>query len=235
MTQENGLRPDAILTLKDSRGDFSRVAVEIRIKHQKTLEDVVKFSEIGLDVIEIYLDGIDLTSEDFDSLIQGAVFGDLSPRCRRDKRREWLWTSRAQAALVNYHPYVDQSYFTRKERAQFPYIGRYAHIAVIRGIGQDWGNRPRLPWDDLTRLCDVVDKIDREAEEADSVAEVSATDSYEGYESDSESTEISDERDVLTAQTNDAQDSIADRSDGNTHKKKWWQRKPLSRFLSRFK
>lgn len=237
-TQENGLRPDVILTLKDSRGDFSRVAVEIRVKHQKSLEDVVKFSEIGLDVIEIYLDGIDMTSEDFDSLIQSVVFGDLSPRCRRDKRREWLWTSRAQAALVNYHPYVDQSYFTRKERSQFPYIGRHAHIAVGRSTRkQVWPDRSYLSqtWNDLPRLCDLVDEIDRKAEEEDSVAEELATDSYEGHESVSELAEISDGRDVLIAQSNDGQDSIADSSDYKTHKGKWWQLEPLRRFLSRFK
>ena len=239
-TQENGLRPDAILTLKDSRGDFSRVAVEIRVKHQKTLEDVAKFSEIGLDVIEIYLDGIDLTSEDFDSMIQVAVFGDLSPRCRRDKRREWLWTSRAQAALYNYYPYVDSGRVRdlKKERAQCPYIGRHAHIAVAKRTGKQawtWIEMGRLTWNDLTRLCDIVDEIVRKAEEADSIAEESATDSYEGYESDSELVEISDGRDALTALSNDAQDSIADRLGGKTHKKRWWQRKPLSRFLSRFK
>ncbi len=239
-TQENGLRPDAILTLKHSRGDFSRVAVEIRVKHQKTLEDVAKFSEIGLDVIEIYLDGIDLTSEDFDSMIQVAVFGDLSPRCRRDKRREWLWTSRAQAALYNYYPYVDSGRVRdlKKERAQCPYIGRHAHIAVAKRTGKQawtWIEMGRLTWNDLTRLCDIIDEIDRKAEEADSVAEESATDSYEGHESDSELAEISDERDALPAQSNDAQDSITDRSDGKIHKKKWWQCKLLIRFLSRFK
>lgn len=237
-TQENGLRPDVILTLKDSRGDFSRVAVEIRVKHQKSLEDVVKFSEIGLDVIEIYLDGIDLTSEDFDSLIQSIVFGDLSPRCRRDKRREWLWTSKAIEALGNYHPYVDHSSLLKKDWSRSPYVGRNAHIAVGRDTGkQVWPNQLCLDqtWDDLTRLCDLVDEIDRKAEEADSVAEELPTDSYEGHESDSEMAEIPNGQDALTAQSNDVQDSIADRSDGKTHKKRWWQRKPLSRFLSRFK
>lgn len=238
--QENGLRPDVILTLKDSRGDFSRVAVEIRVKHQKSLEDVVKFSEIGLDVIEIYLDGIDLTSEDFDSLIQSIVFGDLSPRCRRDKRREWLWTSRAQVALCNYYPYVDSGRVRdlRKERAQCPYIGRHAHIAVAKRTGKQawtWIEMGCLTWNDLTRLCDIVDEFDWEAEEADSAAEESATDSYKGPKSDSELLEISDGRDVPTAQTNEAQGSIADKSDDKTHKGKWWQLEPLRRFLSRFK
>lgn len=239
-TQENGLRPDAVLTLKDSRGDLGRVAVEIRVEHPKSLEDAVKFSEIGLDVIEIYLDGIDLTSEDFDSLIQSIVFGDLSPRCRRDKRREWLWTSRAQAALCNYYPYVDSGRVRdlRKERAQCPYIGRHAHIAVAKRTEKQawtWIEMGRPTWNDLTRLCDIVDEIDREAEEADSAAEESATDSYEGHELASELVEISDERDTQGTQSNDAKDPITDRSDGKTHKKKWWQRKLLTRFLSRFK
>lgn len=232
-TQENGLRPDAVLTLKDSRGDLGRLAVEIRVEHPKSLEDAVKFSEVGLDVIEINFGGVDLTSEDCESLLQKTVFGDLSPRCQRDRRREWLWTARAVSALDNYHPYVDQSGFSKSEMARFPYIGRHAHIAVAQGIGkQNWGNQPRLTWNDLSRLCDLVDKIDREE---DSVAEESTTDSYEGPESDSELVEISDGRDALTAQSNDTQDSITERSDGKTHKKRWWQRKPLSRFLSRFK
>lgn len=237
-SQSNGLRPDAILTLRDAKGESCRVAIEIRVKHQKAFEDVVKFSEIGLDVIEIYLDGIDLTSEDCESLLQRTVFGDLSPRCRRDKRREWLWTSRAQAALGNYHPYVNQSYFTRKERTQFPYIGRHAHIAVGRATRkQVWPDQSYLSqtWDDLTRLCDLVDEIDRKAAGTDSVAEELPMDSYEGHESDSEMAEIPNGQDALTARSNDVQDSIADRSDGKTHKKRWWQRKPLSRFLSRFK
>ena len=239
-TQTNGLRPDVILTLKDSRGDLGRVAVEIRVKHQKSLEDARKFSEIGLDVIEIYLGGIDLTSEDCESLLQRTVFGDLSPRCRRDKRREWLWTSRAQAALCDYYPYVDSGRVRdlRKERTQCPYIGRHAHIAVAKRTGKQawtWIEMGRLTWNDLTRLCDIVDEIDREAEEADSVAEESATGSYEGYVSDSELVEISDERNAPTAQSNDAQDSIAEKPNGKAHKKRWWQRKPLSRFLSRFK
>lgn len=232
-TQENGLRPDAVLTLKDSRGDFGRVAVEIRVEHPKSLEDAVKFSEIGLDVIEINFGGIDLTSEDCESLLQRTVFGDLSPRCQRDRRREWLWTARAVSALDNYHPYVDQSGFSKSEMARFPYIGRHAHIAVAQGIGkQNRGNQPRLTWNDLSRLCDLVDKIDRGA---DSIAEESTTDSYEGPESDSELVEISDGRDVPTAQTNEAQGSITDKSDDKTHKGKWWQLEPLRRFLSRFK
>lgn len=100
-TQENGLRPDVVLALKDSYGDLSRVAVEIRVTHPKALEDAVKFSEIGLDVIEINFGGIDLTSEDCESLLQRTIFGDLSPKCQRDKRREWLWTARAVSALEN--------------------------------------------------------------------------------------------------------------------------------------
>lgn len=106
-----------------------------------------------------------MTSEDCESLLQRIVFGDLSPRCQRDRRREWLWTAKAVSVLDNYHPYVDQSGFSKSERAQFPYIGRHAHIAVAKGIGkQDWGNQPRLTWEDLTRLCDIVDEIDREAD-----------------------------------------------------------------------
>lgn len=226
-TQENGLRPDVILTLKDSRGDLSRVAVEIRVKHQKSLEDVVKFSEIGLDVIEIYLDGIDLTSEDFDSLIQSIVFGDLSPRCRRDKRREWLWTSRAQAALVNYHPYVDHSSLLKKDWSRSPYVGRNAHIAVGRDTGkQVWPNQLCLDqtWNDLPRLCDLVDKIDREADSSE----------------EDELAEMSDTWDIPAASPDDnledePQDAIVDEANEKNQKKRWWQRKPLSRFLSRFK
>lgn len=237
-TQENGLRPDVILTLKDSRGDFSRVAVEIRVKHQKSLEDAVKFSEIGLDVIEIYLDGIDLTSEDCESLLQRTVFGDLSPKCRRDMRREWLWTARAVSALENYHPYVDQSGISKSEMARFPYIGRHAHVAVAQGIGkQDWGNQPRLTWEDLTRLCDIVDEIDREA---DSEAVESDSDSFGTIETDAELSDITDWQENQAVQldgtaTEESDGSNSDRSKGKTDKKRWWQRNLLSRFLSRFK
>ena len=237
-TQENGLRPDVILTLKDSRGDFSRVAVEIRVKHQKSLEDAVKFSEIGLDVIEIYLDGIDLTSEDCESLLQRTVFGDLSPKCRRDMRREWLWTARAVSALDNYHPYIDQSGFSKSEMARFPYIGRHAHIAVAQGIGkQDWSNQPRLTWEDLTKLCDIVDEIDREA---DSEAEESELDSFGTIETDAELSDITDGQENQAVQpdgtaTDEFDGSNSDRPKGKTDKKRWWQRNPLSRFLSRFK
>lgn len=189
-TQENGLRPDAVLTLKDSHGNLGRVAVEIRAEHPKSLEDAVKFSEIGLDVIEINFGGIDSTSEDCESLLQRTVFGDLSPRCQRDRRREWLWTTRAVSALDNYHPYVDQSGFSKSEMAQFPYIGRHAHIAVVKGIGkQDWDNQPRLTWNDLTKLCDIVDKIDREA---DSKAEEAELDSFGTIESDPELSDMDD-------------------------------------------
>lgn len=231
-TQANGLRPDVVLTLKDSCGELSRVAVEIRVKHQKSLEDAVKFSEIGLDVIEIYLDGIDLTSEDCESLLQRTVFGDLSPKCRRDKRREWLWTARAVSALDNYHPYVDasQSCFSGKERAQFPYIGKHAHVAVAKGSGEE-------TWNDLTKLCDVVDKIDREA---DSEAEEAELDSFGTIESDSELSDMDDWQEDQAVQSDEI---AADGSDGSTfgkskgkaNKKRWWQRNPLSRFLSRFK
>lgn len=236
--QENGLRPDVVLKLKDSRGDLSRVAVEIRVKHQKSLEDAVKFSEIGLDVIEIYLDGIDLTSEDCESLLQRTVFGDLSPKCRRDMRREWLWTARAVSALDNYHPYIDQSGFSKSETARFPYIGRHAHIAVAQGIGkQDWGNQPRLSWEDLTRLCDIVDEIDREA---DSEAEESELDSFGTIETDAELSDITNGQEDQAVQpdgtaTDESDGSNFDRPKGKTDKKRWWQRNPLSRFLSRFK
>lgn len=237
-TQENGLRPDVILTLKDSRGNLGRVAVEIRVKHQKSLEDVVKFSEIGLDVIEIYLDGIDLTSEDCESLLQRTVFDDLSSRCRRDRRREWLWTARAVSALDNYHPYVDQSGFSKSEMARFPYIGRHAHIAVAQGIGkQDWGNQPRLTWEDLTKLCDIVNKIDGEA---DSEVEEAELDSFGTIESDPELSDMADGQEDRAVQPDE---TVADGPDGPTSgkskgkadRKRWWQRKPLSRFLSRFK
>lgn len=240
--QVNGLRPDVILTLKDSQGNLGRVAVEIRVKHQKSLEDVVKFSEIGLDVIEIYLDGIDLTSEDCESLLQRAVFGDLSPRCRRDRRREWLWTSRAQAALCNYYPYVDSGRVRdlRKERAQCPYIGRHAHIAVAKRTGKQawaWIEMGRLTWNDLTRLCDIVDDIDREA---DSEAEESELDSFGMIESDAELPDMADGQEERAVQPDE---TAGDGPDGPTSgkskekadRKRWWQRKPLSRFLSRFK
>lgn len=230
--QANGLRPDVVLTLKDSRSDLSRVAVEIRVKHQKSLEDAVKFSEIGLDVIEIYLDGIDLTSEDCESLLQRTVFGDLSPKCRRDTRREWLWTARAVSALDNYHPYVDasQSYFSGKERAQFPYIGKHAHVAVAKGSGEE-------TWNDLTKLCDVVDKIDREA---DSDAEEAELDSFGTIETDPELSDITDGQEDQAVQpdgiaVDESDGSISGKSKGKANKKRWWQRNPLSRFLSRFK
>lgn len=231
-TQENGLRPDAVLTLKDSRGDLGRVAVEIRVKHQKSLEDAVKFSEIGLDVIEIYLDGIDLTSEDCESLLQRTVFGDLSPKCRRDMRREWLWTARAVSALDNYHPYVDasQSHFSGKERAQFPYIGKHAHVAVAKGSGEE-------TWNDLTKLCDIVDKIDREA---DFEAEEAELDSFGTIETDPKLSDMDDWQEDQAAQPDEtAADgsggSFFDKSKGKADKKRWWQRNPLRRFLSRFK
>lgn len=236
--QANGLRPDVVLTLKDSCGELSRVAVEIRVKHQKSLEDAVKFSEIGLDVIEIYLDGIDLTSEDCESLLQRTVFGDLSPKCRRDKRREWLWTARAVSALDNYHPYVDQSGFSKSERARFPYIGKHAHIAVAKGIGkQDWGNRPRLTWEDLTKLCDIVDEIDMEA---DSLAKESEPDSFGTIETDAELSDMADGQENQAAQPDEAaadgpDSSISGEPKRKSNKKRWWQRKPLSRFLSRYK
>lgn len=231
-TQANGLRPDVVLTLKDSRGELSRVAVEIRVKHQKSLEDAVKFSEIGLDVIEINFGGIDLTSEDCESLLQRTVFGDLSPKCRRDTRREWLWTARAVSALDNYHPYVDarQSYFSGKERAQFPYIGKHARVAVAKGSGEE-------TWNDLTKLCDTVDKIDREV---DSEAEEAELDSFGTIESDSELSDMNDWQEDQAAQPDgtaaDGSDgSISGGSKGKPDKKRWWQRNPLRRFLSRFK
>lgn len=229
-TQENGLRPDVILTLKDSRGDFSRVAVEIRVKHQKSLEDAVKFSEIGLDVIEINFGGIDLTSEDCESLLQRTVFGDLSPKCRRDMRREWLWTARAVSALDNYHPYIDQSGISKSETARFPYIGRHAHVAVAKGSGEE-------TWNDLTKLCAIVDKIDREA---DSEAEELELDSFGTIETDSELPDMADEWEGQANQPDEAvadgyDGSISGGSKGKADKKRWWQRNPLSRFLSRFK
>lgn len=231
-TQENGLRPDVILTLKDSRGNLGRVAVEIRVKHQKSLEDVVKFSEIGLDVIEIYLDGIDLTSEDCESLLQRTVFGDLSSRCRRDRRREWLWTARAISALENYHPYVDtgRSLFSGKERAQFPYIGKHAHVAVAKGFGEE-------TWNDLTKLCDIVDKIDREA---DAEVEEAELDSFGTIETDPELSDMDDWQEDQAAQPYEAaadgdDGSFFGKSKGEANKKRWWQRNPLRRFLSRFK
>lgn len=241
-TQTNGLRPDVILTLKDSRGDLGRVAVEIRVKHQKSLEDARKFSEIGLDVIEIYLGGIDLTSEDCESLLQRTVFGDLSPRCRRDKRREWLWTSRAQAALCDYYPYVDSGRVRdlRKERAQCPYIGRHAHIAVAKRTGKQawtWIEMGRLTWNDLTRLCDIVDDIDREA---DSEAEESELDSFGMIESDAELPDMADGQEDRAVQPDETAGDGPDgptsgKSKGKADRKRWWQCKPLSRFLSRFK
>lgn len=231
-TQENGLRPDVVLALKDSRGDLSRVAVEIRVTHPKALEDAVKFSEIGLDVIEINFGGIDLTSEDCESLLQRTVFGDLSPKCRRDKRREWLWTARAVSALENYHPYVDtsRSHISGKERAQFPYIGKHAHVAVAKGSGEE-------TWNDLTKLCDIVDKIDREA---DAEAEEAELDSFGTIETDAESSDMDDWQEDQAVQpdgtaTDESDGSNSDRSKGKTDKKRWWQRNPLSRFLSRFK
>lgn len=231
-TQENGLRPDVVLALKDSRGDLSRVAVEIRVTHPKALEDAVKFSEIGLDVVEINFGGIDLTSEDCESLLQRTVFGDLSPKCRRDTRREWLWTARAVSALENHHPYVDASrlHFSGKERAQFPYIGKHAHVAVAKGSGEE-------TWNDLTKLCDVVDKIDREA---DAEAEEAELDSFGTIETDPELSDMDDwQEDQAVKPDETAADgpdgSIFGKSKGKGNKKRWLQRNPLRRFLSRFK
>lgn len=216
--QENGLRPDVVLKLKDSRGDLSKVAVEIRVTHPKALEDAVKFSEIGLDVIEIYFDGIDLTSEDCESLLQRTVFGDLSPKCQRDKRREWLWTARAVSALEDYHPYVDagQTRFSGKERAQFPYIGKHAHVAVAKGSGEE-------SWNDLTKLCDIVDEIDMEA---DSEAEELEFDSFGTIETVSELPDMADEWEGQANQPDEAvadgyDGSISGGSKGKADKKRW--------------
>lgn len=232
MPQENDLRPDVVLTLKDSRGDLGRVAVEIRVEHPKSLEDAVKFSEIGLDVIELNFGGIDLTSEDCESLLQRTVFGDLSPRCQRDMRREWLWTARAVSALENNHPYVDTSrpHFSGKERAQFPYIGKHAHVAVAKGSGEE-------TWNDLTKLCDIVDKIDREA---DAEAEEAELDSFGTIETDPELSDMADGQEDQAVQpdengANGSDGSISGKSQGKANKKRWWQRNPLGRFLSRFK
>ena len=226
------MRPDVILTLKDSHGELSRVAVEIRVKHQKSLEDAVKFSEIGLDVIEIYLDGIDLTSEDCESLLQRTVFGDLSPKCQRDRRREWLWTARAVSALENYHPSVDasRSHFSGKERAQFPYVGKHAHVAVAKGSGEE-------TWNDLTKLCDIVDNLDREA---DLEAEEAELDSFGTIELDSELSDMDDWQEDQAVQPDETaadgfDGSISGGSKGKTDKKRWWQCNPLRRFLGRFK
>lgn len=231
-TQENGPRPDVVLALKDSRGDLSRVAVEIRVTHPKALEDAVKFSEIGLDVVEMNFGGIVLTSEDCESLLQRTVFGDLSPKCQRDTRREWLWTARAVSALENYHPYVDasQSHFSGKERAQFPYIGKHAHVAVAKGSGEE-------TWNDLTKLCDIVDKIDREA---DFEAEEAELDSFGTIETDPKLSDMDDWQEDQAAQPDEtAADGSGgpffDKSKGKADKKRWWQRNPLRRFLSRFK
>lgn len=232
VTQENGLRPDVVLTLKDGRGEQYRVAVEIRVKHPKSLEDAVKFREIGLDVIEINLGRIDLTSEDCESLLQRTVFGDLSPKCQRDKRREWLWTARAVSALENYHPYVDasRSHFSGKERAQFPYIGKHAHVAVAKGAGEE-------TWNALTKLCDIVDKIDREA---DLEAEEAELDSFGAIELDSELSDMDDWQEDQAVQPDEtvadgSDGSISGGSKGKADKKRWWQRNPLRRFLNRFK
>lgn len=140
--------------------------------------------------------------------------------------------------MDNYHPYVDQSGFSKSEMARFPYIGRHAHIAVAQGIGkQDRGNQPCLTWEDLTKLCEIVDEIDREA---DSEAEGSELDSFGTIETDAESSDMADGQEDQAVQSDEtaadeSDGSNPDRSKGKAKKKRWWQRNPLSRFLSRFK
>lgn len=147
-------------------------------------------------------------------------------------RREWLWTARAVSALENYHPYVDtsRSHFSGKERAQFPYIGKHAHVAVAKGSGEE-------TWNDLTKLCDIVDKIDREA---DAEAEEAELDSFGTIETDLELSDMADGQEDQAVQpdengANGSDGSISGKSQGKANKKRWWQRNPLGRFLSRFK
>lgn len=112
------------------------------------------------------------------------------------------------------------------------------HIAVAKGIGkQDWGNQPRLTWEDLTRLCDIVDEIDREA---DSEIEGPELDYFGTIETDAESYDMADGQEDQAVQpdenaADESDGSNSDWSKGKTDKKRWWQRNPLSRFLSRFK
>lgn len=109
---------------------------------------------------------------------------------------------------------------------------------MVKGIGkQDWGNQPRLTWEDLTKLCDIVDEIDREA---DSEAEGSEFDYFGTIETDAESYDMADGQEDQAVQSDEtaadgSDGSISDKSKGKAKKKRWWQRNPLSRFLSRFK
>lgn len=101
---------------------------------------------------------------------------------------------------------------------------------MAKGSGED-------TWNDLTKLCDIVDKIDREA---DSEVEEAELDSFGTIESDPELSDMDDWQEDQAAQPDEtaadgSDGSISDGSKGKPDKKRWWQRNPLRRFLSRFK
>lgn len=82
-----------------------------------------------------------------------------------------------------------------------------------------------------------MDKLDREA---DFEAEEAELDSFGTIETDPKLSDMDDWQEDQTAQPDEtAADgsggSFFDKSKGKADKKRWWQRNPLRRFLSRFK
>lgn len=93
-----GLRPDAML-----RVGSEWVALELRVTHKKTLDDVGRYALAGLGVVEIYLN--DLMDADREELM-ARITGTRPPESQENPYfgREWLFAPQMLSRLMNdYH------------------------------------------------------------------------------------------------------------------------------------
>ena len=158
----DGIVPDALIKFRN----FDRMlAIEMRVSHQKTLEDVEKYERYGLPVIEVYLGDLSFTSG-LEERLKERLTG-LSPDGTKFAFREWLWSAKAMPFFyANYQPaLVCCTDDNKRARGALAWYGPNVIVAIPRNdadglIGCDGSS---ADWDDLEELSCRAELIQYEA------------------------------------------------------------------------
>ena len=89
---ETGQHPDNLITAQRNDGSLIKIALEIRYKHAKNLEDVQHFANIGLPVLEITIGDVvpkDVKEPGWEEALRKRVLG--LEQDGRKTPREWLY------------------------------------------------------------------------------------------------------------------------------------------------
>lgn len=128
----NGLIPDAIIHVSDGTAELP-IAVEFRVSHAKGIEDVRKYSDAGLAVLEILIADCGDRNGISPAMLKKRISGFRLSSKSRYRGREWLYHPYAlKLANSRLHLEIVQSDNRLKSMSKVLSIGDYS-IVLVQG------------------------------------------------------------------------------------------------------